>query len=593
MYILGLNAYHGEASACLLHDGQIVCAVEEERFTRVKYSAGFPTLAIRACLAQAGISAREVDHVAVARSPRAHLLDKILFTLRQRPSAGLVKNSVSRVQHALNLPDQFAEAVGVPKGELRTTFHHVEHHLAHCASAFLVSGFESAAVLSADGFGDFLSAMLVDGEGKRLRTIGQVTFPHSIGALYTAITQYCGFRRYGDEWKLMGLAPYGQPSYVDEIRRMIRPTRGGYALNLDYFVHHVKPVYQNWQGLAPTQGIAFSDYLVQRLGAPREPSTEITQHYKDVAYSAQVVVEEILFHMLGVLYRATGKRHLCLAGGVALNSVFNGKVLPNTPFEEIFVQAAAGDAGLSLGAAFYIYNVLLKRRRDYVMEHAYLGPDYSDQAIAAALSEAGLPSNRMDEISLVEQTAHLIADGKIVGWFQGRMEFGPRALGNRSIVADPRRAEMKDILNERIKRRETFRPFAPSILLEATDDYFEQSYPDPFMLKVYPIRPEKRALIPAVTHVDGTGRLQTVDRRTNPRYWELIKAFERITGIPVVLNTSFNENEPIVNTPKEAIDCFLRTRMDALILGSYLLTRDDALGATTAVPAATAEAAKR
>jgi carbamoyltransferase len=485
----------------------------------------------------------------------------------------MVHNSVARMQHALSLQDQLAAALSVTRSDLRAEYHYVEHHMAHCASAFLVSGYERAAVLSVDGFGDYLSAMLVSGEGNRMRQLGSVTFPHSIGALYTALTQYCGFTRYGDEWKLMGLAPYGQPAYLDEMRRMIRPTRRGYELNLAYFVHHVKPVYQNWQGQVPTQDIMYSDTLVRRLGPAREPGSELSDHYRDVARSVQAVVEQILFHMLEVLYRATGNQRLCMAGGVALNSVFNGKVLPNTPFEDIFIQAAAGDGGLALGAAFYVHNVLLGRPRTYVMEHAYLGPDHSDEDITSALAEAGLPARRRSEAQLVDETADLVAAGKIVGWYQGKMEFGPRALGNRSIVADPRRPDMKDILNERIKRRETFRPFAPSVLLEATEQYFEQSYPDPFMLRVYPIRPDKRGLIPAVTHVDGTGRLQTVDRRTNPRYWALIKAFERKTGIPLVLNTSFNENEPIVNTPREAIECFLRTRMDALILGDYLLSR--------------------
>lgn len=573
-YILGLNAHHGEASACLVRDGEIIAAVEEERFTRVKYTAGFPRQAVRFCLEAAGISVRELEHIAVARKPGAHLREKVLYTLRRRPSWRLVTNSLARTRHTLSLQDQIAEACGVRVEEVKARLHFVEHHLAHCASAYAVSGYPDAAVLSVDGFGDFLSGMLMDAEGNTTRILDMITFPHSLGVFYTAMTQYCGFLRYGDEWKLMGLSAYGQPEYLEEMRQIIRRTPRAFELNLDYFRHHKEPIYQHWDKQVPVQDIVYSDLLIKRLGPAREPGATMTAHYEHVASSAQAVTEEVLLHLVNRLQHITRRQRLCLAGGVALNSLFNGKIMLQTAFKDVFIQPAAGDAGLSLGAAMHVQHSELDRPRTYVMRHAYLGPAYSAEEIQRTIERYGLRAEHMAEDDLVIAAAAVVADGGILGWFQGAMEFGPRALGNRSIVADPRRAELKDILNERIKRREAFRPFAPSILLEAVGEYFEQSYPEPFMVKVYVVREEKRSIIPAVTHVDGTGRLQTVDQETNPRYWKLIKAFENITGVPVVLNTSFNENEPIVTKPEEAIDCFLRTKMDCLVLGEFLLRKE-------------------
>jgi carbamoyltransferase len=574
MHILGINAYHGGASACIIRNGELIAAVEEERFRRIKYWAGFPSEAVRFCLAEAGIAPAELDHVGISRDPSAKLLNKALFALARRPSLNLVRDRLSNAARVRDPKAALAEALELDPATLRAQFHNVEHHRAHMASAFFVSPFREAAILSVDGMGDFSSTMWGVGRDNRIEVQGSVTFPHSLGIFYTAVSQWLGFPKYGDEGKVMGLAPYGAPRYMDELRRVLRVGRdGAFELDLDYFVHHAEGAAMTWDEGEPTIGTLFSPQLAELLGPPRQPRGELTERHRDVAASLQAVLEEAELALVHGLQRRTGQRALCMAGGVALNSAFNGKILPQTEFDDIYIQAAAGDAGTALGVCYYIYHQTLGHPRRYVQEHAYTGPQFDDDAIAAALEAQGLRAERLDEGELCRRAAQLVADGNVVGWFQGRMEWGPRALGNRSIVADPRRADMKDILNARIKHREPFRPFAPSVLLEATGDYFEQSYPDPFMLKVYAVRPEKRAVIPAVTHVDGTGRLQTVDRAANPRYWALIKAFEGLTGIPVVLNTSFNENEPIVCRPREAIDCFLRTRMDALAIGSFLVEK--------------------
>jgi carbamoyltransferase len=404
--------------------------------------------------------------------------------------------------------------------------------------------------------------------------MGSVGFPHSLGNFYTMVTQWLGFPKYGDEGKVMGLAPYGRPVYLDKMRKIVRVQRDGtFELDLDYVAHGAKGATMTWSDGAPTIGVLYTDKLVQLLGAPCEPRAEITEHQQNVAASLQAMLEEAEFSLVEMLQQATNQTSLCMAGGVALNSSFNGKILPNTAFDDIYIHPAAGDAGTALGVCFYIYHQILGQPRSCVMEHAYTGPRFENGRVAGRLQAYGLHYQELDDSDLVRRTASLVAEGDVVGWFQGRMEWGPRALGNRSIVADPRRQDMKDILNARIKYREPFRPFAPSILGEAVGDYFDQSYPDPFMIKVYNVLPEKRDEIPAVTHVDGTGRLQTVHKNTNELYWQLIKEFGDQTGVPVVLNTSFNENEPIVCTPEEAIDCFLRTRMDALAIGNYLATK--------------------
>jgi carbamoyltransferase len=442
------------------------------------------------------------------------------------------------------------------------------------ASAFLVSPFDEAAILSVDGMGDFVSTMWGVGKGNTFEVQGEVNFPHSLGIFYTAVSQWLGFPKYGDEGKVMGLAPYGEPVYLDQMRNIVRLQRDGtFELDLDYFVHHAEGATMTWNDDEPRLGRIFSDKCIQVFGEPRTPRTEITPTHQHIAASLQAMLEEAEFALVRKLQHETGQKVLCMAGGVALNSSFNGKVLPNTEFTDIHIHPAAGDAGTALGVCYYIYHQVLGHARTYVLHNAYTGPGYAHDEIQAALDRHSLTYHLLDEDQIAQRAAALVADGNVVGWFQGRMEWGPRALGHRSMIADPRRSDMKDILNARIKHRETFRPFAPSVLLEDVGDYFDQNYPDPFMIKVYGVRPEKQTVIPAVTHVDGTGRLQTVQQEYAPHYWRLINAFKQQTGVPVVLNTSFNENEPIVCTPDEAVECFARTKMDALAIGNYLVQK--------------------
>jgi carbamoyltransferase len=583
MNILGINAFHGDASAALVKDGRLVSAIEEERLNRRKHCAGFPSLAVRAVLDGAGISASEIDHVAISRDPKANLHKKILFTLQKRPSfTKLVKNRLANVAKVRGVEDALVAALGAKRSDLRAKLHNVEHHKSHISSAFFVSGFEEAACLSIDGFGDFVSTMRAVGRDRDLEIIDRVEFPHSAGLFYTAVTQFLGFLKYGEEWKMMGLAPYGQPRFVDQLEHMIHPTDGGkFELDLQYFRHHSEGVEMTWDDGSPQLGKVFSDKLMELLGPARDPEDpEFFGKWADIAHSAQIVYERIFFHVLRDLHARTKMTRLAMAGGCALNSVANGKVFENTPFKEVFIQPAAGDDGTSIGAAFYVEHAILRNSRKFVMEHAYTGPVSSDADIQTAIERArgagwdpSIDVVRLEDGVLYRDVAKAIADGKVVGWFQGGMEFGPRALGDRSIVADPRRADMKEILNTRIKHRETYRPFAPSILEEKVGEIFERSEPSPFMAMVYKVREAARALIPAVTHVDDTGRLQTVSARTNPRYHALISEFYRLSGVPLVLNTSFNEHEPIVATPSDALACYLKTRMDVLALGNWVLTR--------------------
>lgn len=572
-YILGINAYHADASAVLLRDGEIVAAVEEERFNRVKHSAGFPSLAIRHCLDRAGVGIEQVGHIGISRVPSAHLINKITFVLYNRlmyTQQGL--DRLRNVEKVRNLRTVLAESLEVPESRLRMEFHNVEHHVAHMASAFLVSPFREAAVLSIDGFGDFCSTMFGRGSGSSLEKLGSVLYPHSLGLFYTSITQYLGFHKYGDEGKVMALAPYGDPVYLDQMRQIVVPDgKGAFRLNLDYFTHHMEGVEMTWDEGSPQVGRVYSDRLSGLFGPPRQPHEPITQHHRDIAASLQRCLEHYQFSALRHLHELTGCDRLCLAGGVAYNSVANGLIRENTPFQEIFIQPAAGDSGTALGVAYYIWNTLLGHPRTYVMNEAYLGPEYTESEFEQAIRGFGTSFERCENVE--ERAADLLANGKIVGWFQGRMEFGPRALGNRSILADPRQPEMRDVLNLRIKHRESFRPFAPAILEEYVDEYFENAFASPFMLMVFKVRPEKRPNIPATRHVDNTGRVQSVSKETNPRFWKLIESFRRRTGIPLVLNTSFNENEPIVCTPHDALHCYATTQMDALILGDFLIAR--------------------
>jgi carbamoyltransferase len=568
MLILGLNAYHADASATLLRDGIPVCAVEEERLNRVKHCAGFPSLAAKRCLE--GARPGDIDHIAVSRDPKANLLRKAMMMVRGQLPVSTLKTRLTNAAKVRDLSGDVAQALGAAP---RARLHAVEHHRAHLASSFFCSPFEEAAVLSLDGFGDFVSTMWASGRDRSLQVLGQIGWPHSLGILYTAVTQWLGFPKYGDEGKVMGLAPYGKPLFAEELRRACRTTDGGFELDVSYFTHTSEGVAMTWDAGSPVLGRLYSQKLVELLGAPREPGSALTERHHDVAASLQSVTEEVVFHVARLVHRATGRDRLCLAGGVALNSVANGKLRAQTPFREVFVQPAAGDNGTSLGAALWVQHQVLAAPRGFVMRHASLGPEYDDEECARALAGSKHAVTRIDDSELASRTAQAIADGKVVGWFQGRMEFGPRALGNRSVLADPRRADMKDVLNRRIKHREPFRPFAPVVLAEKAAEWFDDAQPSPAMLLVLPFKEAKRALVPAVAHVDGSGRLQTIEREDNPRYYDVIAAFEKLTGVPILLNTSFNENEPIVCAPEEAVDCFERTAMDILVLGSHFVER--------------------
>jgi carbamoyltransferase len=568
MNILGLNAFHGDASAAVLRDGQLLAALEEERLNRTKHWAGLPVLAARACLDGA-----QPDHIAISRNPKVHLTDKLLRAAL-RPHQWL--NLTSRATNSVRIAQvsELLAAEGIVSKRTRPV-HFVEHHRAHLASAFFASPFEDAAVISIDGFGDFSSVMWGMGKANHMEVRGSVSFPHSLGIFYTAFTQFLGFPKYGDEYKMMGLSAYGEPRFAEQVRRVVRTDGDQCRLNLDYFTHHTKGVEMTWYGGEPVLGAVFSHRMSEEFGDPRIPRSEIRQKDMDLAASVQLVLEENYFALLNFVQKQTGAAAVCLAGGVALNCVANGMIFERTNFRDVYVQPAAHDAGTSIGAALYVQHQELNLPRCFEMRHVYYGPEYSNSEILRDLETAGCRYHKVVEDDLIGRTVEAIAQGKIVGWFQGRMEFGPRALGNRSILADPRRKDTKEILNSRIKYREPFRPFCPSILAETVSEYFETDYPSPFMVMAYKIKPEQRERIPAVTHGDGTGRLQTVEREVNPRYWKLIHRFGEVAGVPVLLNTSFNENEPIVQTPAQAIDCFLRTRMDVLSIGEFILSKEE------------------
>jgi len=589
MYILGINAYHGDVAAVLLRDGQLVAALEEERFRRIKHWAGFPTEAIRRCLEMGGIDGAAVDAVAISRDPRANLARKAWFALTHRPRLSLMRDRLRNRRVVGTIQTPLAESLGIDPNRGPRVYN-VEHHPAHLASAFFVSPFVDAAVCAIDGFGDFVSTSMAMGRDNTLQMISREYFPHSLGMLYTAITQYLGFLGYGDEFKVMGLAPYGSPTHVREIRRLVRlEPRGRFKLDLRYFRHWREGVDMTWEDGYPTLGQVYTHELERLLGPARTTDEPLTSRHEDIARSLQAVYEECAFHVLNALYDKTRNPRLAFAGGCAMNSVANGKIRDNTRFTELYVQPAAGDNGTALGAAYYAWHQLLGKPRSFVMRHGYWGTDYPEAAALnvdlRAAPEWSSTTYEGDE--LFREVARLIAEGNVVGWYQGRMEWGARALGNRSILADPRRADMRDLINTKIKFREKFRPFAPSILEDRLDEYFVGAAPDPFMQQVYPVRPEKRDVVPAITHVDGSGRLQTVSAATNPRYYRLIQEFDRLTRVPLLLNTSFNENEPIVDTPAQAFDCFRRTRMDAIVLGNRVIRRASvsSVGAQTATSA--------
>jgi len=581
MYILGLNAFHGDSSACLLRNGVLIAAAEEERFRRIKHWAGFPTEAIRWCLSEGKINLKDVQHLALNQDAKANLGKKIVFTLNKRPTIKKLIDKFRNKLERVRIKDHCLKAF--PDSKFTGTVHAVEHHIAHLSSAFHVSPFNDAVLISVDGFGDFASTAWGIGSDIKIDVKERIYFPHSLGAFYQALTQFIGFHNYGDEYKVMGLAPYGKPTYINQMRKIVKlKPEGGFELNLNYFRHHREKVDNKWESGTPHVGTLFSPEMEKLLGPARSKNEKLTQHHKDIAHSVQAFYEEAFFHLLNKLHSRYNLDNIAIAGGCGMNSVANGKVLLNTPFKKVYVQSAAGDAGGAIGAALMTWHKVggeKAKQRIAPHDHAYWGPSFDDEYIGKLLD------NQKDKIKncivkhitniseLTKKTAAEIADGKVIGWFQGRMEWGPRALGNRSIICDPRRSDMKDILNLKIKRRESFRPFAPSILHEFVSEWFEQSDDVPFMMQVYQIIKEKRLKIPAVTHVDGSGRLQTVKEKTNPKYHALINEFRKITGVPIVLNTSFNENEPVVCRPEEALETFLRTKMDILVIGNWKIER--------------------
>ena len=570
MYILGVNAYHGDSSACLLSDGELVCAIEEERIRRIKHWAGLPVEAVKWCLQYGGIDIGEVDYIAISRNPSAHIHKKILRVLTKTPRIGFLKDRLQSVSRISDVKEGLARAFGVKASSIRARVQNVEHHRAHLGSAYLVSPFDRAACVSVDGFGDFLSAMRGIGSGNKIEILDWVEYPHSLGIFYTALTQFLGFWKYGDEYKVMGLSSFGRPAYLNEMRKVVKLKDNGlFELDTSFFVHHKEGVDMVWESGEPTLGRLFSDKLIELLGSPRQSGESISARHKDIASSIQAMYEEAFFHMLNHVHRKAGTEKIALAGGCIQNSLANGKIGDMTPFKELYIPPASYDAGTAIGAAVWLWSVFLGNDREFVMDSAYWGPTFSDEQIEIALNEYSLKYIKLNDQELYEKTAKDIADGRVVGWFQGRTEWGPRALGNRSILVDPRREGMRTILNERIKRREGFRPFAPSVIEDFVSEWFEGASPVPFMEKIYVVKAGKRRFIPAVVHVDGTGRLQTVSRSTNLRYYSLIREFFNLTGVPMLLNTSFNENEPIVNTPADAANCFSRTKMDVLVMGNY------------------------
>ncbi len=581
-FILGLNAFHGDSSACLVRDGELVACAEEERFRRIKHWSGMPSEAIRYVLQEGGLKLADVEHVAINRDPSVNNFRRVAYALRRMPSPKLILNRIRNIRRAASFEDALRAAL--PGEALRAQVHHVEHHLAHLASAFHVGNFDEAVCLSVDGFGDFASSAWGMGRGDGIQIDGRIFFPHSLGLFYTAITQHIGFPHYGDEYKVMGLAPYGEPKFMEQMRQVVRiQPDGTFKLGLEFFRHHRENVHYTWDNCSPEIGTVFSPALEKLLGPARQKGETLDQRHKDLARSAQAMYEEACFALLQSLHAKYRCSNLAFSGGCAMNSVANGKVYRNSPFKRMYLPAAAGDAGGAIGSAFVVANRLGDVKSRPHMDHGYWGPGATDAEMktlldskaAAIQAEHCMVERIADEGALCQRTAQAITEGKVIGWFQGRMEWGPRALGNRSILGDPRRADMKDILNLKIKRRESFRPFAPSILREHVAEWFEQEDDVPFMMEVFQVRPEKRAQIPATTHVDGSGRLQTVHKETNPRYHRLIESYRALTGVPIVLNTSFNENEPVVCRPQEALDCFLRTKMDVLVLGDWMITRNN------------------
>jgi carbamoyltransferase len=576
MYILGLNAYHADSSAAIFKDGMMLAAIEEERFRRIKHWAGFPSMAIEFCLKEAGITLAEVDHIAIGRDPKAKLRKKMAFLLKN-PGGGFnaVLDRVKNARKVTSLEDEFAKIdPSIDKAALKAKIHNAEHHRSHLASAFFASPFEAAALLSIDGSGDFTTTMIGIGRGNQIEVIDSVDFPHSVGLFYTALTQLLGFPHYGDEYKVMGLAPYGEPKYVEQLKEILQFKNSGlFELDLSYFRSAKHGIISYGDDHIPVVAPLYSEKMIAKFGKVRAKDEPLTQYHKDMAASVQRVTEELEFHILNHLQKRTGLEQVCIAGGVAQNSVANGKITRQTSFKQVYIPSAGHDAGISMGAALYVYNQVLKQPRAAAVWSAYTGSHFNNEEIETYLQSRKISYKRYSDEELYEVVSDRLINAGVIGWFSGKAEFGPRALGGRSILADPRRNDAKDLLNAKIKRRESFRPFAPSILKEYVAEYFEVNDNVPFMEKVFPIRKEKYGIIPAVTHADGTGRLQSVDATVAPRYYKLIDAFRRKSGVPILLNTSFNENEPIVNSPEHALDCYLRTSMDMLVLENCVVSR--------------------
>ncbi len=576
MIILGINAYHADSSAAIFVNGTLVAAIEEERFRRVKHWAGFPSLSIQFCLAEAGVTIEQVDYIAIGRDPAAKQIRKMWFVLKNfSGSYRMVKDRLLNRKKVSSLENEFHLLTGVDKHKIKKKIYQAEHHRSHLASAFFASPFEESALLSIDGSGDFTTTMIGIGKGNSINIIDSIDFPHSIGIFYSAFTQLLGFTNYGDEYKVMGLAPYGEAKYVEQLKKVVKLTDNGlFTLDLSYFKSAAKGFISYGEDHIPVAATLFSDKMLKQFGKQRKKEEVLSEYHKDLAASVQRLTETVIFHILNHLQKRTGLPNVCIAGGVAQNSVANGKISTNTAFKNIYIPSAGHDAGISMGAALYVQHVIVKHARMPPVITAYTGSRYSNEEIEQLLISKKIQYRRLVDEDLYNVVTDRLINAGVAGWFAGRAEFGPRALGGRSILADPRRTDAKELLNAKIKRRESFRPFAPSILKEYVDEYFEVNEPVPFMEKVFPIRPEKRALIPAVTHADGTGRLQTVDKDVSPRYYALIEAFQKKTGVPVLLNTSFNENEPIVNSPLEALNCFLRTDMDMLVMENIVVERE-------------------
>ena len=567
MFILGLTTM-GESSAALLRDGEIVACAEEERFSRKKHHIGFPYHAVSYCLAEAGIGIGDIDHVAhywqpwILRHRLMHTMSVLvrgfdLFKARVQRGAKQVRGYYLpmfympwRVRHDLG-PSEFR-------------FHYVEHHLSHAASTYFCSPFDEAAIFSFDGTGEEATVLFALGQGNRIRVLRRIKLPHSLGQFYSAATNFLGFDMFaGDEYKVMGMAGWGEPTTAAYLERevLVCDSPGSFKLDITFLDHHLAKHHH------------YSERARKLWGEPRRAEEEFRPRHYDVAASVQKAFEDTVFHLLDWLFAQTRCRNLCLAGGCALNSLANGKLSAKTPFENFYFQPAAHDGGGALGSALYVHHCKLGNDKRHVMRHAYWGPGFDESHCRKAAAAASLKFQRLNDEELPGKVARLLAEGRIVAWFQGRMEWGPRALGHRSFLADPRRADVKEIINKKVKLREPFRPFAPSLLAESAVRYFGRNVDAPFMITVFEVLKERRQEIPAVVHVDGTARPQLVEREVNPLYWSLIKAFEDRTGVPVLLNTSFNVQEPIVCTPEDAIHTFLATDVDYLVMENLLIPR--------------------